>query len=330
MKILHVTGYGVKLGVSGSALVIRSRDGSKKVPLSEVDVVVVASSGISISSKALRKLISTGIELIVLDSRGLPVGILYSSHYTRTPLTRRAQYLAYLTRQGVQVAVAIARCKAMTQANVLHRLSIDMGARELSSNARVMLEKAKSLSLEMLPESLDEARSLIMHVEAEIARMYWSSIAGILPGDIGFEGRDRDSGDPFNIVLNYGYGILYGLAWRALVLAGLDPYAGFLHVDRSGRYVLVFDYVEMWRAPLVDEPLIRAFRRGWRPEIDSGRLSYKSRVEVASIIAERLKHNCPGAYRYMTFEEAIRGYALRLAESLRTGTPYHCYEGDWT
>lgn len=71
MKALNVTGYGVKLGVSGSALVVKSKDGSTKIPLSEVDVVILASSGISISSRALRKLVSMGIEVIVVDSKAL-------------------------------------------------------------------------------------------------------------------------------------------------------------------------------------------------------------------------------------------------------------------
>jgi len=330
MRILHVAGYGVKMGVSGTALVLKSREGSRKVPLSEVDVVVVASSGVSISSRALRKLVSAGIELILLDARGLPVGLLYASHYTRTPATRRAQYLSYNTGLGVQIASAIARCKAMTQASVLQRLLVDFGVREARDSVKAILERVGKLDVERLPEALDEARSIIMGVEAEIARIYWSSIALIVPGDVGFEGRDRESGDPLNASLNYGYGILYGLAWRALVLAGLDPYAGFLHVDRSGKPVLAFDYVEMWRAPVIDEVLVRALRRGWRPTVEDGRLSYESRAQIASLIAERLRQHCPGAYRYMSFEEAIRGYALKLAESVRHGAPYRCYEGGWS
>jgi CRISPR-associated protein Cas1 len=330
MRILHVAGYGVKIGVTGTALNIKARDGSKKIPLSEIDVVVLASSGISISSRALRKLVTTGIEVIVVDDRGLPVGILYASHYTRTTATRRAQYQAYTGELAVSIASSIARCKILTQASTLRRLSVDLGVRELAEEARRVKAKASSIDLNMLPRTLEEARSVIMGVEAEAARIYWGSIALILPRDIGFNGRDRDSIDPFNLSLNYAYGILYGLAWRSLVLAGLDPYAGFLHTDRSGKPVLAFDYVEMWRAPLIDEVLVRAFMRGWRPRIESGRLSYNSRAEIAGFVSERLKQVCPGAYRHMTFDEALRGYALRLAESLRRGAPYQCYEGEAT
>lgn len=51
-----------------------------------------------------------------------------------------------------------------------------------------------------------------------------------------FPGREnRGAADPVNSLLNYGYGMLYQQVETALILAGLDPFGGFLHVDRSGR-----------------------------------------------------------------------------------------------
>ncbi|MEW6448685.1 MAG: CRISPR-associated endonuclease Cas1 [Bacillota bacterium] len=34
-----------------------------------------------------------------------------------------------------------------------------------------------------------------------------------------------------NAALNYGYGILYFQVWGAVTLAGLEPFAGFLHTE---------------------------------------------------------------------------------------------------
>ena len=39
---------------------------------------------------------------------------------------------------------------------------------------------------------------------------------------------------------------------RALVLAGLDPYAGFIHVDRPGKPSLALDLIEEFRQAAVD------------------------------------------------------------------------------
>ncbi|MGI6604033.1 MAG: CRISPR-associated endonuclease Cas1 [bacterium] len=57
---------------------------------------------------------------------------------------------------------------------------------------------------------------------------------------------------PTNACLNYGYGILYQQCETALILAGLDIFAGFLHVDRPGKTSLVYDFMEEFRQPVVD------------------------------------------------------------------------------
>jgi CRISPR-associated protein Cas1 len=54
-------------------------------------------------------------------------------------------------------------------------------------------------------------------------------------------------------MLNYGYGILEGEVWRAVHYAGLDPYGGFLHVDRPGRPSMVLDLMEEFRQQVVDK-----------------------------------------------------------------------------
>jgi len=112
--MLVIDGYGVRVGYSDGAITIRDRDGGEKhIPLSDVDAIILATSGISVSSMILRVLASTGIELIVMDHRGDPVGIYYSSHYTRTPMTRRSQYLTYNTRLGVSILVEFAETKQL-------------------------------------------------------------------------------------------------------------------------------------------------------------------------------------------------------------------------
>ncbi|WP_460126296.1 CRISPR-associated endonuclease Cas1 [Stetteria hydrogenophila] len=327
--MLHVSGYGVTLGVKSGSLVVRSREGSRVVPVGEVDVVVVATSGVSVTSRAVRLLARAGVELVFLDHRGDPVAILYSSNPTRTTETRRAQYAALTNGLAARLAAEMVAAKVHNQAVHLKRLASRVPERLLHEAAGLLLELEEGiLGVPGKTSSLEEARRLVMELEARAAREYWGALARILPGDLGFKGRDRDAGDPVNASLNYGYGILYGLAWRALVLAGLDPYAGFLHVDRSGKPVLAFDYVEAWRPVLVDAPIIRELLRGWRPRVAAGgRLDAGERARVAGLVKERLSKACQGGYRRMTCEEALRGYALRLARALRSGAPFEAYRG---
>ena len=53
--------------------------------------------------------------------------------------------------------------------------------------------------------------------------------------------------DEFNAMLNYGYGVLYSMVEKACILAGLDPFVGFLHTDNYNKKSLVFDLIEPFR-----------------------------------------------------------------------------------
>lgn len=84
----------------------------------------------------------------------------------------------------------------------------------------------------------------------------------LLADHVSFEGREhRGATDQVNAALNYGYGILYAQVWGAIMNAGLEPFAGFLHVDRPGKPSLVLDLIEEFRQPLVDRPVIAAFNK---------------------------------------------------------------------
>ena len=86
--------------------------------------------------------------------------------------------------------------------------------------------------------------------------------------------KDIRAKDLFNAILNYGYGVLYAQIEQAIILAGLDPYAGFLHADRPGKPSLVLDLIEEFRQcrHLVERPMLgaRIVRLAPAPCIDVG------------------------------------------------------------
>ena len=81
-------------------------------------------------------------------------------------------------------------------------------------------------------------------LEGSIAKIYWKALIKY----VSFEGRDkRNPDDLFNSCINYGYGILYGVVESSLLMVGLDPYMGILHVDRHDRCTLGYDHIEIFR-----------------------------------------------------------------------------------
>lgn len=329
MKTLLISGYGVKLKFKKGLLLVESRNsGKQEIPLHEIDQVVITTSGVSLSSKVIRALVEHGIDLVILDSRGYPVGRVYPVFINRTVDTRRAQYQSYFTHRAVHVAREIVYAKLANQALLLKKYFYYTRIDELRDGCGKISDLASKVRSMDYP--LEELKKELRSTEAEAARIYWASVALLIPKELGFEGRDQDSGDPANTSLNYAYGILYGECWRALVLAGLDPYAGFLHEDRSGKPVLVFDFVEMFRF-IADSVLLGLFRRGWKPVVNNGLLDYESRRRIIDSINTFMEE---ARTQYIdespvNLRQVIKKTAYMLAGYLRGDSGFEGYVHRW-
>ncbi len=82
-----------------------------------------------------------------------------------------------------------------------------------------------------------------------------------MPTRFRFDGRSRNPAkDEFNCLLNYGYGVLYSKIEKACIIAGLDPYIGFMHTDNYNKKSLVFDLIEPFRI-YVDKTVVYLFSK---------------------------------------------------------------------
>jgi CRISPR-associated protein Cas1 len=320
VRALIVMGHGVRLRVKRRSLVVEEPGKPREtVPLAEIDRVVVGTSGVSLSSSAVRVLASYGISIVFLDARGQPMVSLEPPFISATSETRLAQYAARMdSTLRLGYAASFVQAKMLNQANMLYELALRLGERWLLDEAAKIQESAARAPS---ARSVEELRSL----EAQAARRYWGAYATLLPPSLGFDGRDPDAGDPVNRSLNYMYGMLYAEGFRHLVIHGLDPYVGFMHADRSGKPSLVFDYVEMFRVSTVDKPLLHLLRGGWKPEVDpTGYLSREARLRLIRLFHENLERRVyDGSGTPDTLERHMSIYARRLARSLRSKTPYH-------
>src|SRR5207245_6855934 len=139
-------------------------------------------------------------------------------------------------------------------------------------------------------QAVDECRDTLMGIEGVSGRIYWDAVGEVIRGKTEFLGRaHRGAADAVNAMLNYGYGILYGNVWGAVLNAGLEPFAGFLHVDRPGKPSLVLDMIEEFRQPVVDRAIIAALGKGTTIETQGGLLTDSSRRTIARLVLERLE-----------------------------------------
>ncbi|MEM1604615.1 MAG: CRISPR-associated endonuclease Cas1 [Zestosphaera sp.] len=307
MKNLIIGGYGISLRIKKGNIVLTSKKKTQAVPLTDIDSIIILTSGVTISSKAIRALANSGVQLVVTDSRGMPTSVLHHPFTTRTVETRRAQYEAIHNKKANHLIKVIASSKTGNQAAVLRRLVKSTKKQELLEDVK-KIEKISHEVMRLREDDLSTLRKKVMELEAEAARLYWSAVSSITPEELGFRGRNQDGCDQVNASLNYGYGILYPVIWRSTVIFGMDPYAGFLHVDRSGKPVLTYDLIEVFRAVGTDLPLVKSFLTGLRVEVKECLLSPESRSRIAQIVLKNLKE------RYSAWDEVrdLESWVKRL------------------
>ncbi|MGH9764195.1 MAG: CRISPR-associated endonuclease Cas1, partial [Blastocatellia bacterium] len=298
-----VTEFGVSLGKKSERLIVR-RNGSvlEEHPLFDVSHVIISSNGVSLSSDLVRECAQAGIPISFLSRSGKPLARLSSPEMAGTVETRRLQMTAYFDIRGVSFALAITRAKIANQSATLKYFgkSRKEAHPELHSllhqAAKRVSQIAGQLDLESLlpdeesPERVDFIRASVLSIEGRAGRAYWEALRQIIPPELGFLSREHQGAtDLTNSLLNYGYGILYQQVWGAIVLAGLDPFAGFLHVDRPGKPSLVLDMVEEFRQTVVDRTVFGLLTKGVVYKMtEEGRLADEARQEFARRILDRL------------------------------------------
>ncbi|NUM78827.1 CRISPR-associated endonuclease Cas1, partial [candidate division KSB1 bacterium] len=109
-------------------------------------------------------------------------------------------------------------------------------------------DSANTSNLPLAPCPLPLAADSLRGLEGTAGRIYFEALSFVQPEQFPFHGRSRQPAkDEFNCILNYCYGVLYGLVERACMLSGLEPYLGFFHTDNYNKKSLVFDLIEPYR-----------------------------------------------------------------------------------
>lgn len=308
----------------GRLRVTKDNERQKEVPIMHLRQVIIAGGGIAISSDAIRACSEEGIPIHFISSSGTPQASLYSAGLTGTVLTRRAQLRAYDGPAGVALARAFTLGKLGNQANLLRYVAKNRKGTAPETYELLMATAAEvvdyQIAVERLQgETVDDIREALMGIEGRYAARYWQAIGALIPPALNWPGREtRGASDPFNQVLNYGYGVLYGQVEHAIVLAGLDPYAGLLHADRPGKPSLVLDLIEEFRQAVVDRTLLGQITRGWQiGREEDGRLDQPTRERIATKVLERLETTEPYEGKRQPLRHILQCQARHIATYVR-------------
>ncbi|MBU1153785.1 CRISPR-associated endonuclease Cas1 [bacterium] len=252
---LVINTYGSYLHKAGDCFLIENKENKFEVSVKKVKSIMITTSA-SISTDAIKFAMDNNIDIIFLDQFGEPYGRVWHSKLGSTTLIRRRQLEIAEKEAGLDLAKEWITTKLDNQIEFLGRLanSRQEKSEKLAEYAERVTEiKAK---LNSLTETIDEKRGTIMGLEGSASRAYFEALSFIMPDRFRFDGRSRNPAkDEFNCLLNYGYGVLYSMVEKACIIAGLDPYVGFIHTDNYNKLSLVFDLIELFRI-LADETVV--------------------------------------------------------------------------
>ena len=293
-------------------------------PLIKIKGILVHSSGVNLSSNLIEACAQADIPIIFSNSLGRHYAMLHPALQAKTDLGL-LQLQALEDGRALEWAKQFILGKIKNQLNVLkyflrsregddNRYAQNLD--EVEANVMEIQEKIKALAP---TRPYAQARDQLFALEGQAAVHYWQQVRLLLPPAVQFTGRVRQGAqDVVNATLNYGYGMLYPRIERALLLAGLNLHASFLHAPQAGKPTLSYDFIETFRPPIVDRTIFSLFNRGRKLAVTtSGRLSSATVQIVVEAILARLGTLVLYRGKKITLEQVIQQQASLLAHSLR-------------
>ncbi len=309
----------------GRLRVEKGKERIAEVPIMHLEQVLIVSDGVGLSSDVVRACASEGIPLHFLNGRdGDDYGTLMSSGLTGMALTKRAQLRAYEDERGLALAQAFTSGKIQSQANLLRYTAKYRKESDATLHQELMLAATEVLdslpTIRRVQGPINEtSRATLMGAEGHAAARYWRAVAQIIPIDLAWPGRETQGAtDRLNQALNYGYAILRSQVRQSLLLAGLEPNAGFLHADRPGKPSLTLDVQEEFRQAVVDRTLIGLVNRGFAIDQDEeGWLDRPTRKRIAEKILERMDSTEPYEGKRQPLRHILQQQARHIATFVR-------------
>ena len=310
---LVITQPGVSLGVMNRRITAKYQGQNLlKNPTANVRHISVMARGVSLSSNVIEHCAEQRIPIVFFGHDNKPQSIIFNADSSDNDLWL-AQSEAHRNGIAVKIAKTIAEAKITNQANLLKYCAKHNQRTEtdfINSLEKTLLELQKSANLMLqLPDKtpLDKIRLQIMAYEGNAAQSYWQQFKTLVADETDFEKREHQGArDLVNMLLNYGYGILYGRMWSAVLNARLNPSVSFLHTPQYNKPTLVFDMVEVFRAPIVDRSILALINRQEKLTLEQGKLSMDTRRRLAEKILERINT-----------VENFRGQRIRLGDIMR-------------
>lgn len=214
-----------KLSTSLEYLVYRNEE-EKRIHLSEISNLIIESTGVSLSSALISKLVKNNIKIVFCDEFHNPESEILPYSYGHNTSLKIKEQFDWNRILLSKVWAKIIYYKILAQAKVLDKYN--------------HIEKSKQL-IQYLNEIEDGD---VTNREGHAAKVYFNSLFG--------PEFKRTKNCEYNMFLNYGYTILLSAFNREIVAHGFLTQLGIHHKNEYNDFNLGCDLIEPFR-PIIDD-----------------------------------------------------------------------------
>ncbi|BCK43717.1 TPA: type II CRISPR-associated endonuclease Cas1 [Streptococcus suis] len=215
-----------KLSYKNNHLIFKDATRTEMIHLSEVDILLLETTDIVLSTMLIKRLVDENILVIFCDDKRLPTAHLmpyYARHDSSLQLSKQIDW-----EEAVKAEVWT------------HIISQKILNQSIYLSACGFIEKSQSVmnlyhSLELFDPSNREGHS---------ARIYFNTLFG--------NDFNRELDNDINASLDYGYTLLLSMFAREVVLSGCMTQLGLKHVNQFNQFNLASDIMEPFR-PIIDQ-----------------------------------------------------------------------------
>lgn len=268
-----------KLDLRLGSMVVRGEE-TKKVHLSEIAVLIIEHTAVSLTAALLCELTKRKVKVIFCDETRNPNSELipyYGSHDTSAKLRTQINW-----NQNIKdiIWTAIVREKILQQRDVL-----------LATNKKEAMLLGQYLQEVQLADQTNR--------EGHAAKVYFGAMFGLE--------HTRNTENPINAALNYGYGLILSAINREIVSNGYVTQLGIHHDNMFNFFNFGSDLMEPFR-PLVDHLVYT---------LDPDRFGKKEKHVLADIL--NIKVLIDGKEQFLT--NAMRIYCKSVFDALNNEDP---------
>ncbi len=251
---LYMTLEGAYLHKDGEAVTVRKdREKVAQFPLHAIGEIVCFGFDIGVSPQLTEHCAREGVTVTYLNGNGRFLARLTGPVHGNVLLRREQYRIADNPAKVLEIARCFVSAKIQNQRNTLLRFSRNHPEASRIEEIQTALRRMEnSLIMARKTASIESLRG----IEGEAAEAYFSVFDAMIlvpDADFRFHARSRrPPTDRVNALLSFVYSILALDMRSALESVGLDPYVGYLHVERPGRPSLALDIMEEFRSSYAD------------------------------------------------------------------------------